>query len=337
MIARGSKRKTRKKRGGVKWKKGDIIWKTILVNDPNRPNIPIERRYYKIMDINARVVGEEGKTIDYILLRRVKQNGEPWLTPDQRSQGKTDLGSTGGTGNELNTDEDWRYLDQFWEVEEVAKRRYKLFNTPGTGATHSGGGKRTRRKKGGNGKDNKTKEKKATKCDGIRNIFGVCIKAANKTSVFNKGVIDAQDTSLGQFKTDNATTLMGFPSGKGGGRTKKGGLLGPRELEEGRQYLYNGPEPHFMPQAEWPDHNIRITVTYRGRNVQGLTPNQNYFDGEREIARDGHSLDIFSLDAEEIRQRIQPWFQNPGPSRVTNPSGVSTMVSKPRTIKSYKS
>ena len=87
-------------------------------------------------------------------------------------------------------------------------------------ATHSAGGKTTWRKKGGNGKDNKTK-KKENKCAGIRNIFGVCIKAANITSVFNKSVIDAQDTSLGQFKTDNATTLMGFPSGKGGKRRKK--------------------------------------------------------------------------------------------------------------------
>jgi len=106
-----------------------------------------------------------------------------------------------------------------------------------------------------------------------------------------------------------------------GGRKKKGGLLGPRELEEGRQYLYTGPEPHIMPQAEW--HTpVRITVTYRGRNVPGLTPNQHYFDGERAIARDGHSLDIFSLDNAEIEQHIQPWAQNPGPSRVTNPSGV---------------
>ena len=64
-------------------------------------------------------------------------------------------------------------------------------------------------------------KKKENKCAGIRNIFGVCIKAANKTSVFNKGVIDAQDTSLGQFKTDNATTLMGFPSGKGGRKRRK--------------------------------------------------------------------------------------------------------------------
>ncbi len=106
-----------------------------------------------------------------------------------------------------------------------------------------------------------------------------------------------------------------------GGRKKKGGLLGPRELEEGRQYLYTGPEPHIMPQAEW--HTpVRITVTYRGRNVPGLTPNQHYFDGERDIARDGHSLDIFSLNDGDIRQHIQPWTQNPGPSRVTNPSGV---------------
>jgi len=36
--------------------------------------------------------------------------------------------------------------------------------------------------KEGRGKD----KEKETKCDGIRNIFGSCIKAANKTSVFNK-------------------------------------------------------------------------------------------------------------------------------------------------------
>jgi hypothetical protein len=45
--------------------------------------------------------------------------------------------------------------------------------------------------------------------------------AANKTITFNKSVVDAQDTSLGQFKTDNPSILMGFPSGKGGGRKKK--------------------------------------------------------------------------------------------------------------------
>ena len=142
-IARGSKKKTRKKRGGVKWKVGDIIWKTVLVNDPNRPNIPIERGYYKIIDRNGFPVGREGEQRDYILLRRVTKNSKPWLTPDQRSQGKKELGSTGVTGD---------YLDQFWEVEEVAKRRYKLFNIPGTGATHSGGNKKkTRKKRGGEG------------------------------------------------------------------------------------------------------------------------------------------------------------------------------------------
>ena len=35
--------------------------------------------------------------------------------------------------------------------------------------------------------------------------------AANKTITFNKSVVDAQDTSLGQFKTDNPSILMGFP------------------------------------------------------------------------------------------------------------------------------
>jgi len=50
---------------------------------------------------------------------------------------------------------------------------------------------------------------------------GQCMTAANKTITFNKSVVDAQDTSLGQFKTDNPSILMGFPSGKGGGRKKK--------------------------------------------------------------------------------------------------------------------
>ena len=181
--------------------------------------------------------------------------------------------------------------------------------------------RKTRRKRGGNGKNNKTKKKKETKCAGIKNAFGVCMTAANKTAAFNQRVIRAQDTSLGQLKTQYPSMLMGYPSDRGGGRKRKGGLLGPRELEAGRQYLYTGPEPHMMPQAEW-QTPVRITVTYRGRNVPGLTPNQHYFDGEREIARDGHSLDIFSLDNDEIEQHIQPWVQNPGPSRVTNPSGV---------------
>ena len=92
--------------------------------------------------------------------------------------------------------------------------------------------KKTRKKRGGNGKDNKTKKKKETRCAGIKNAFGQCMTAANKTTAFNKSVVDAQDTSLGQFKTDNPSILMGFPSGKGGGRRRKtrkkrGGNLGP--------------------------------------------------------------------------------------------------------------
>ena len=95
-------------------------------------------------------------------------------------------------------------------------------------AAAAAGGKRkkkTRRKRGGNGKDNKTKKKKETKCASIKNAFGQCMTAAKKTTTFNKSVIDAQDTSLGQFKTDNPSILMGFPSGKGGGkrRRKRGG------------------------------------------------------------------------------------------------------------------
>jgi hypothetical protein len=90
-------------------------------------------------------------------------------------------------------------------------------------AVAAAGGKRkkkTRKKRGGNGKDNKTKKKKETRCAGIKNAFGQCMTAANKTITFNKSVVDAQDTSLGQFKTDNPSILMGFPSGKGCGRMK---------------------------------------------------------------------------------------------------------------------
>jgi len=108
---------------------------------------------------------------------------------------------------------------------------------------------------------------------------------------------------------------------RGGGRKKKGGLLGPRELEVGRQYLYTGPEPHMMPQAEW-QTPVRITVTYKGRNVPGLTPNQHYFDGEREFH------DIFSLDNDEIAQHIQPWVQNPRPPAA--PAAPAAAASRPR-------
>ena len=82
-----------------------------------------------------------------------------------------------------------------------------------------GSKRRTRRKKGGNGKDNKTK-KKTTRCTIIKNAFGQCIKAAN-TTAFNKRVISAQETSLGQPTTQFAPMLMGYPSDKGGGRKTK--------------------------------------------------------------------------------------------------------------------
>ena len=92
-----------------------------------------------------------------------------------------------------------------------------------------GSKRKTRRKKGGNGKDNKTK-KKTTRCTGIKNAFGQCMKAAN-TTVFNKRVISAQDTSLGQPTTKFASMLMGYPSGRGGGRKRRGGY-GPRVTPE---------------------------------------------------------------------------------------------------------
>ena len=56
------------------------------------------------------------------------------------------------------------------------------------------------------------------------------MKAAN-TTVFNKRVISAQDTSLGQPTTKFASMLMGYPSGRGGGRKRRGGY-GPRITPE---------------------------------------------------------------------------------------------------------
>ena len=78
-----------------------------------------------------------------------------------------------------------------------------------------GSKRKTRKKRGSNGKDNK--------CVGKKKDFGVCMKALDDKKKFNKAVIGAQDTSLGQFKTDDPTILMGFPSGKGGGRRKMRG------------------------------------------------------------------------------------------------------------------
>ena len=93
-----------------------------------------------------------------------------------------------------------------------------------------GSNRRTRKKKGGNGKDNKTK-KKTTECTSIRNAFGQCIEAANKKAAFNERVIRAQDTSLGQPTTQFAPMLMGYPSDKGGGRKRRGGY-GPGIIPE---------------------------------------------------------------------------------------------------------
>jgi len=78
-----------------------------------------------------------------------------------------------------------------------------------------GSKRRTRKKRGSNGKDNK--------CVGKKKDFDVCMKALDDKKKFNRAVIGAQDTSLGQFKTDDPTILMGFPSGKGGGRRKMRG------------------------------------------------------------------------------------------------------------------
>ncbi len=97
-----------------------------------------------------------------------------------------------------------------------------------------GSKRRTRKKRGGNGKDNKTKKKTTTRCAGIINAFGQCMKAAN-TTAFNKRVISAQDTSLGQPTTQFAPMLMGYPSDKGGGRKRRGGYGPPRPPEQARR------------------------------------------------------------------------------------------------------
>ena len=300
------KKRTRKKRGGRNETNQNIYY--IIQNNAEN----IRRFQEQVFSPDANAEDAEGFNNLILMMENAEDAGGFWIVEYSLTR---------------DLDDNYHHYHLAWEnnIPDIndnpdLENAIRFINDE-----QNGGGKRrkkkTRRKKGGNGKDNKTKKKKETKCAGIKNAFGQCMTAANKTTAFNKSVIDAQDTSLGQFKTDNPSILMGFPSGKGGGRKKKGGLLGPRELEEGRQYLYTGPEPHFMPQAEW-QTPVRITVTYRGRNVPGLTPNRHYFDGEREIARDGHSLDIFSLDNADIEQHIQPWVQNPGPSRVTNPSGV---------------
>lgn len=122
----------------------------------------------------------------------------------------------------------------FWKSVPTA------LEAPGPVHTLARGSKRrTRRKKGGNGKDNKTK-KKTTRCTGIKKAFGQCMKAAN-TTAFNKRVISAQDTSLGQPTTQFAPMLMGYPSGRGGGRKKRGGS--PKFL--------CGPDKDFVPEAHF--------------------------------------------------------------------------------------
>ena len=90
-----------------------------------------------------------------------------------------------------------------------------------------GSKKKTRKKRGSNGKDNKPKD---NKCVGKKKDFGVCMKALDDKKKFDRAVIGAQDTSLGQFKTDDPTILMGFPSGKGGGRRK---MRGSRKKRRG--------------------------------------------------------------------------------------------------------
>ncbi len=75
--------------------------------------------------------------------------------------------------------------------------------------------RRSRKKRGGNGEDDGKKKK--TSCAGIRNAFGVCMKAVPGLHA----ILDAQDTSLGQFKNKyDPSQLMGYPSGRGGSRRK---------------------------------------------------------------------------------------------------------------------
>ena len=280
MLARGSKRKTRKKRGG--WSRKWAGNKDAIGLYYNCWYSPNDVKYREGMTITGKWPGKEN--IDRWKIKKMmdsRQYDPILLTKDIPS------------GKEFKV-----------YAQELCSKGYVAPNIPTNAA--GGGKKKTRKKRGGNGKNNKTKKKKETKCAGIKNAFGQCMTAAKKTTVFNKRVISAQDTSLGQPTTKFASMLMGYPSGRGGGRKKKGGLLGPRELEVGRQYLYTGPEPLIMPQAEW-QTPVRITVTYRGNNVPGRTANQHYFDGQREFD------DIFSLNDNDIEPHIQPWVQNPRP------------------------
>lgn len=111
------------------------------------------------------------------------------------------------------------------------------------------------------------------------------------------------------FATDGEKKRSVQPGGKRSykkkTRKKKGGtFVRPEDLVEGYQYLYTGPEPHYLPDAEL-GVNIRITVRYLGRNVPGMTPNQYYFDGERGFH------DIFSMGSMNVVNHIRHWPQNP--------------------------
>jgi hypothetical protein len=205
-IARGSKRKTRKKRGGA----FTVNNRVKLTRDVmHRGYLFRENMVGTIIEVNAEdntylVEFDEPRDWDRKLGRRYRilslNNNDIELAPD-------DVDVWSDSDEESDNDSD----------DEPPPPHHNI-------AAAAAGGKRkkkTRRKKGGNGKFNKTKKKKETRCAGIKNAFGQCMTAANKTITFNKSVVDAQDTSLGQFKTDNPSILMGFPSGKGGGRRKK--------------------------------------------------------------------------------------------------------------------
>jgi len=78
--------------------------------------------------------------------------------------------------------------------------------------------KKTHRKKGGNGDDDK---KNKTKCTSKKKSYDICMKAANEKKESNRRVISAQDKSLGEEPSKDASSLPGYQSGRGGGRKTK--------------------------------------------------------------------------------------------------------------------
>ena len=104
---------------------------------------------------------------------------------------------------------------------------------PGPVHTIARGSKRkTRKKRGGNGKDKKTKKKS---CGSTKTDFQTCMTDAKE----KQAVISSQDTSLGQDASNDASDLMGSRSEKGGGnsaRKKRGGEGFTRIIRNGIKY-----------------------------------------------------------------------------------------------------